>query len=154
MVQEADSRVCCYCDQDKTWVWQGKRLKDGSKIYVDKRGSRWAGRRCPDCERNRVRRALSIDSFNIDLVVRELKSQGYEVIKKKPPLMVSKQGKQYKVVIKKAYANGNNIVVEEPIGKSSEDTLIVFTFQTAKVIAPEQVALLADKCDIYGKQVV
>ena len=58
-----NTRLCIYCNSTKQWIWSGKTLKDGSKIYTDSSGSRWAGRRCADCEKQRVQAAIKCDAF-------------------------------------------------------------------------------------------
>ena len=47
-------KKCVYCGTEQTRIATDQKLKDGSIIYVDCRGKRWAGRRCPNCERKRV----------------------------------------------------------------------------------------------------
>jgi hypothetical protein len=129
------SRQCKYCGGDKEWIWTGQRLKDGSKIYVDDNGKRWAGRRCPDCERSRVSEAVRCDSFDRAIVVKELEVAGYEIVNKTLPIVVRKAGQEFKVAVRRAVARGKDIVAAgtEPV---AED-LVVVIFNSARVLTPD-----------------
>ena len=70
MAAEIPTRLCVYCESDKPWIFSGKRLKDGSKVYTNEYAVRWAGRRCPDCERQRVQAAVKCDSFERDRIIK------------------------------------------------------------------------------------
>jgi hypothetical protein len=144
-MEEENKRFCSYCLEQKTWQWQGLRLKDGSKIYVDQKSMRWSGKRCPDCERRRVRQALSIDSFNRNLVIQELQRQGYEILNSELPIQVSRGGKNFKIVIKKAFADGGQIIVDESINlrqDKSSDEILVFLFQSIRILGQDQLERL------------
>ena len=57
------TKICTYCHKSNEHIWSGKKLKDGSKIYTNKKNQRWAGKRCPICEHERVRNSLKVDAF-------------------------------------------------------------------------------------------
>lgn len=139
-------RVCMYCRQDKPWMWSGKKLKDGSKIYTDANGARWSGRRCPDCERVRVQAAVRCDSFERDIIVRQLQDHGYEVASRTLPLKVSKDGQSHSVGIKRAFAHDGKIVLETPIEPG--DDLIALVFESVRVFTAEQVQRLGSNLSV------
>ena len=104
-MEQGNIRTCAYCRQDKAWIWGGKKLKDGSKVYTDENGLRWSGRRCPECERSRVYAAVRCDSFERDIIVRQFEDAGYEIVSKTLPLQVAKDGRTYTVGIKRAFTS-------------------------------------------------
>ena len=91
-------RNCVYCQTEKVCVDSGRKLKDGSRVYVNSQGIRWAGRRCPECERKRVKAALKQDSFERQLVLDHLKEAGYEVLSSTYPLRVRSADQQEQTV--------------------------------------------------------
>ncbi len=137
-------RLCTYCNKEKTWVWNQKRLKDGAKIFVNEANLRWAGRRCPDCEKLRVRSALALDDFTRKLLEEELGAQGYKITSKdKFPVKVSKDGQDFVVKpIRARMKNGKLTVAEKSPrsqARSSPDQpgeLRVLLFNTVRIIPP------------------
>ena len=89
----AQQRQCIYCQRLVSWQWQGQRLKDGSKIYLDEQGRRWAGRRCPSCEKQRVQTAIRFNRFDRMLLTKELAARGYRVKKFANPIVAEANGK-------------------------------------------------------------
>jgi len=131
-------RLCCYCYQYKKWVWLGKRLRDGSKLYVDERNARWAGKRCPDCERKRVRAALKCTSFERELIFDELRRQGFEIVSFTFPLKVRRDEQNFSVGVRYAITKEGKIVLEED-GQTHCSDLYVVMFASARMITKEQV---------------
>lgn len=134
------TRLCAYCHRQCPWTWTGHHLKDGTKIYADAAGRRWAGRRCPNCERQRVRAAQRCDSFEKELVVEQLVKDGYAILSRALPLQVRKDGQDYTVVVKRASAAQGKIILESPLPPSGGDgqELVVLMFTSARVVTPEQ----------------
>ena len=134
-----NQRLCCYCHQYKTWLWFGKRLKDGSKIYVDSESSRWAGKRCPDCERKRIRAALKCSLLEKELVFAELKNQGFEILSSSFPVKVSKDGQTMTAGIRYATTKEGQIFVED---SSINADFFVLLFQSARVVTKQSLQKL------------
>jgi hypothetical protein len=141
-------RSCSYCKQEKPWINSGKKLKDGSKIYVDDAGARWSGRRCPSCERNRVYAAVRCDSFERDAIIRQLETQGYTLKSRTLPLKVEKDGKTYTVGIRRAFTDGNKIVLESAADPGSD--LMALVFESLRLCSLEQMERLAPNIDFYA----
>lgn len=138
-------RLCCYCHQYKPWLYTDKRLRDGSKLYVDDRNARWAGKRCPDCERKRVRAALKCTQFERELIFKELHNQGYEILSSTFPLKVRKDAKELTVGIRYASTQNGQIVLEDD-GLQNTSDLCMVLFASTRILSKEQV----DK--LYSKQ--
>ena len=134
-------RLCCYCYQYKLWLWDGKRLKDGSKVYVDDKQTRWAGKRCPDCERKRVRAALKCTPFERALIFAELQKQGFAIVTHKFPLKVHKDGKTFSVGFRYATTQGNRILLEDDGLQNSAD-LYMLIFASTRLVSKENVERL------------
>jgi len=128
------TRLCTYCNQEKTWLWTGDKLKDGSKIYVDDNGSRWAGRRCPECERCRVQEASNYDTFDRDLIFKRLEAEGYQVVSKKVPIKIEKDGQVLTVTPKRATADGAKIILESPLQPNEETDMVALIFETVRLV--------------------
>ena len=141
-----EQRYCIYCQSYKVWKFRGDKAKDGSKIYTDEHGSRWAGKRCPQCEKKRVRAANKHDNFERASIVHKLKSQGYQVMSTASPMLVQKQGQYLTVGIQRAFTDPEgNIVVEEPTEASEKTHLTALLFQTTKLVSQEQLQGLSEK---------
>lgn len=130
------SRVCGYCHKEHSWTWNGQKLKDGSKIYVDTAGNRWAGRRCPHCEKNRVASAVRHDSFDRDMIFQQFLERGFEIKSKTHPVLVEKSGQTYQVGIKRARTEGSGIVIES--AADERDDIIALVFESVRLVTPEQ----------------
>lgn len=120
-------RVCDYCQQPKSWLWSGKRLKDGSKVYLDAQGRRWSGRRCAECEKQRVQTAIRFNSFDRTTITKKLEDEGYKVIHFSNPMLVEKDGKTAQVNLHKACINDDSIALERPLDQNDSPCLLVFT---------------------------
>lgn len=153
------TRFCVYCQKDKVWKFRGDKAKDGSKIYIDEKKSRWAGKRCPDCERSRVRAANKHDYFERSNVVATLKQSGYEVLSTVSPIMVQKEGQVYRVLIQRAYKDpkSGGVYIEKtekhrlaqtinPDPSQQPHDLTALLFQTTKILTPEQMETLTAQC--------
>lgn len=136
--KNVSERICSYCSQSLPWIFSGKKLKDGSKIYVDHAGARWAGKRCPNCERSRVQAAIKFDPFERHNISSSLNKEGYTLLNGSNPYkVIDKEGRKLTVNICRAFNDENgNITVDGPVPESaSEVNLIVF--QTVKLCNAE-----------------
>jgi hypothetical protein len=147
-MEQGNVRTCAYCKQDKAWVYCGKKLKDGSKVYVDEDGQRWSGRRCPTCERSRVYAAVRCDSFERDIIVRQFEEAGYEVRSKTLPLKVVKDGQEYSVGIKRAYTSDGKIVLETPVEPGAD--IVALVFESVRICTAPQLERLAPNLGFYN----
>lgn len=139
-------RFCVYCQQQKEWIFRGDKAKDGSKIYTDSSGSRWAGKRCPDCEKKRVRAANKHDSFERASVVQKLKEDGYKVVSTSSPMIVQKAGQYSTVGIQRAFTNADGrIVVESPTEVADKTQIVALLFQTTKLVSRDHLLSLEHK---------
>lgn len=144
------TRFCVYCQQQKVWIFRGDKAKDGSKIYTDARGSRWAGKRCPDCEKKRVKAANKHDYFERTSIVQKLKASGYKVVSTSSPMIVEKDGEYSTVGIQRAFTSADGrIVVEDPTEASEKTQLVALLFQTTKLVSRKQLAMLEHKIEPF-----
>ena len=134
------SRLCDYCQQPKSWLWSGQRLKDGSKVYLDADGRRWAGRRCPDCEKQRVQTAIRFNSFDRAAITKKLEDDGYKIIHFSNPLLVEKDGETTQVNLHKACIDNDSIALEKPLDQNNAPCLLVFT--SSRIFTREELANL------------
>jgi hypothetical protein len=132
-------KFCPYCLQEDDWVDTGRKLKDGTKIHTNLQGSRWAGRRCPSCEKSRVKQAIRYDAFDRELIIRALKEQGYEIVSDTVPFKVRKEGKLLPVAIRRAQIVGGQIAIDDPIGPS-EQQVTILVFQDVRVFSQQEMA--------------
>lgn len=128
-----NQRMCSYCHQYKPWTWDGSKLRDGSKIFVDEKNHRWSGKRCPECERKRVRVALKCTTFERKLIFDELKKQGFEVRSESFPLKVTKDGNEFTVAIRYAATQGGQIVIEDD-GQQLQTDMYALLFYSVRVV--------------------
>lgn len=147
-MEEGTVRACAYCKQDKAWVFSGKKLKDGSKIYTDGEGQRWSGRRCPECERSRVYAAVRCDSFERDIIIRQFEESGFEIESKTLPLKVRKDGKSYAVGIKRAYTSEGKIVLETPVDPGAD--IVALVFESVRICTTNQLERLSPSLGFYN----
>lgn len=147
-----NTRVCTYCNTEKSWKWNGKKLKDGSKIYLDDNNKRWAGRRCPDCERSRVHQAVRCDSFEKEAIILQLEASGFNIISKSLPLKVEKDGETMTVGIKRAFTSNGQVVVESKIEGNAD--LYALVFESVRICSSEQMKQLAPKLDVYTPRII
>ncbi|MFK7871905.1 MAG: hypothetical protein AB8C84_01870 [Oligoflexales bacterium] len=106
-------RHCQYCGQDSVFMWNQQRRKDGSKVYTNESGARWAGRRCPECERSRVNSSVRCTPFEMDLVRSQLEQGGYKILSKSVPLLVEKDGLEQKVGIRRVRVTEGQLVFDQ-----------------------------------------
>ena len=142
------TRLCTYCQVEKPWVFSGKKLRDGSKIYTNEFALRWAGRRCPDCERMRVKAAVKCDSFERDIIIKQLKQAGYKVNSKVLPIEAEKNGQVYSVGIRHAHAHDGNIILNKASSSDKAD-IYALVFSSVRICSSEQLENLEGKVDIY-----
>lgn len=145
-VATACTRFCVYCKQDKPWIFRGDKVKDGSKIYIDDKGRRWAGKRCPDCERKRVRAANRHDHFERSSIVSTLEAQGYTVTNTTSPMIIEKHGQKHTVAIQRAFTDSQGRIIVEDLPEASQSaSLTALLFQTTKLIPSDQLQNMGDK---------
>lgn len=159
MSESGELRFCAYCHGDKHWIFSGSKLKDGSKIYVDLSGGRWAGRRCPDCERLRVQAAIRCDSFGRTLVIEQLQQAGYEVLGKTLPLKVRKDGEILTVEVRHAHADGGNLLLDSVRDGSSssnsegrEADVYALLFTSVRICTAEQMQRIVPNASVYQRK--
>jgi hypothetical protein len=148
-MEAGNVRSCAYCKQDKVWLYSGKKLKDGSKVYVDSEAARWSGRRCPDCERSRVYAAVRCDSFERDIILRQLEENGFEVASRSLPLKATKDGRTYHVGVKRAFTENGRIVLETPVEPGQE--LVALVFESVRILTTEQLNRLGGAVSVRGE---
>lgn len=131
-------RKCAYCGRLVGWHWNGQRLKDGSKIYLDAQGRRWAGRRCASCEKKRVQTAIRFNRFDRELVTKELAARGYRVKKFANPIVVEAAGKICHIPVRKACTDGRAITIEAPLPDDSAESCVLL-FSSSRVFTRAQI---------------
>ena len=141
-------RTCTYCQKESPWIWNGAKLKDGSKVYVDDQGQRWAGRRCPACEKSRVQAAVRCDSFERDIILRQLVDAGYTIESRTLPIKVQKDGRSFTVGIKRAFVDGTKIVLETPVEPGHD--LVALVFETVRICTAEHMSRITPNVEIYA----
>ena len=132
-MSDVNMRLCSYCDRKKVWVWNGQKLKDGSKIYTDGGKRRWAGRRCPDCERTRVHTAVHCDQFERQILMDALAENGFSAASSSLPLRVSKDGECLNFGIKRARVDGGGIILESAV--DGEPEMVALVFETVRLFS-------------------
>ena len=140
MTTEPALKVCAYCEQEKVRIWSGAKLKDGSKVFIDHKHQRWAGRRCPDCEKSRVQTAVKCDRFAKGNILRELDGKGFEIVSSAVPIKVRKDGIEFTVGMRRAYMDNGSIVIENEL-ESGVD-MVALVFGTVRIATPEQIAAM------------
>jgi hypothetical protein len=141
---DSSSRTCGYCKVEREWNWNGLKLKDGSKIYTDGVGNRWAGRRCPICEKSRVASAVRHDNFDRDMIFQQLNEKGFLIKSKTHPVLAEKGGQTYQVGIRRARMDGANIIVESQA--DDRDDIVALVFESVRLVTPDQL----HKMSIYA----
>ncbi len=131
------TRTCGYCHSERVWNWNGQKMKDGSKVYTDERGHRWAGRRCPVCEKSRVAAAVRHDSFDREMIFQQLGDKGFKVKSKTHPVTVEKDGQVYQVGIRRARTVDGSILIESPA--DVRDDIVALVFESVRLCTPEQI---------------
>lgn len=150
MTSQVPNRHCIYCNQDKPWIFSGKKLKDGSKIYTNEFALRWSGRRCPDCERSRVQSAVRCDLFEKELVIKELKQAGYKVHNRSLPIKVEKDGQILTVGLRHAYTEDGKITIDK--GSSSQADMYAMVFSSVRFCSAEQMDRLGPQLQLFKAQ--
>ena len=129
--------TCGYCDSERVWNWNGQKMKDGSKVYTDEKGHRWAGRRCPVCEKSRVAAAVRHDSFDREMIFQQLVDKGFTIKSKTHPVTVEKDGHSYQVGIRRARTVDGSILIESPA--DVRDDIVALVFESVRLCTPEQI---------------
>ncbi|MCX6116469.1 MAG: hypothetical protein NT027_02925 [Proteobacteria bacterium] len=140
MTEVLTTRTCGYCKENRDWIWNGTKLKDGSKVYLDLNGLRWAGRRCPNCEKNRVATAVRHDNFDREMIFQQFIDRGFTIVSKTHPFSVQKDGVTYQVGVRRARTEGANIVVES--GAEQRDEIIALVFESVRLVTPQQLGTM------------
>ena len=147
-----DMRQCKICLQHVPRIFSGMKLKDGSKIYVDDNGARWAGRRCPSCEKKRVQAAVKYDQFDRKNILDSLQKDGYTIKNTTSPLVVEKDGEVKTVAIRRAYTNAEGtIVAEKPSASEKNADMTALLFQTVKLCTKDQIDRLEENFEVFKK---
>ena len=133
------SRLCTYCDQKKTHLLTDSRLKDGSRIYVDQEQRRWAGRRCPDCERYRVKETLRFTKDEKLEITQALSEEGYSLLGFHEPLTATKGDHKITVDVVRATLDNENLRFKNPPDLSRD--LCVILFRSLRIVDPKQLPL-------------
>ncbi len=137
----SQARKCAYCGCFVSWHWNGQRLKDGAKIYLDAQGRRWAGRRCASCERKRVQTAIRFNRFDRELLTKELATHGYRVKKFANPIIAETEaGETRHISVRKACTDGRAITIEEPLPVDDRAEPCVLLFSSSRVLSRAQIA--------------
>ena len=135
------SKLCTYCNSIKPHIFANKKLKDGSKIYINSSGQRWAGRRCPDCERLRVQSAKKCAAFEKEIIISHLEKAGFEVQSRSLPLKALKEGQTYQIGILHAKTEKGAVKVDQKKSKAAD--LYALVFPSIRLASAEQVAHLS-----------
>ncbi|MFK7824858.1 MAG: hypothetical protein AB8G05_11920 [Oligoflexales bacterium] len=141
------SRLCIYCKIEKPWIFSGKKLKDGSKIYTNEFAVRWAGRRCPDCERTRVHAAVRCGGFERDLIIKQLEQSGFVIQSKTLPIKAEKNGKVYSVGIRHAHAESSGLTLNKAPKEQAD--LYALVFSSVRICTADQLANLEPSAKVY-----
>ena len=142
-LMETDTAVCFYCRKTKKKILTDKKLKDGSRVYVDLQGRKWSGRRCPDCERARVKAAVRCDRFERDHIFFQLEKAGYRILTRTLPFRVEKDGQDFKVGIRRAIAHEGKILVDESLENDAD--IYVLLFESIRLLSKDQVHSISEK---------
>jgi 4-hydroxy-3-methylbut-2-en-1-yl diphosphate synthase IspG/GcpE len=149
-MEEATTRCCAYCKSHKDWIWNGDRLKDGSKVYIDKENRKWAGRRCPQCEKERVQKAIKCDRFNRRLIINELEQKGFRITSSSLPLIAEKDGKSMRIGVKRASTSNGKITIES---NTTEDVdMVALVFESVRICPIEQWEKIQESVKLYQKE--
>jgi len=134
-------RACGYCLIEKEFIFSGKRMSDGSKLYTDASGSRWSGKRCPECERSRVQAAIKFDAFDKNLLIHQIESQGYKVLSFKDIIVAEKDGTKFTFCARRgATTKEGQIVLDSATSQETDFTIILF--QSTRICSKEQMLKL------------
>ena len=120
------TRTCGYCEAERIWNWNGQKMKDGSKVYTDENSHRWAGRRCPSCEKSRVAAAVRHDSFDREMIFQQFIEKGFTIKSKTHPVTVEKDGQTLQVGIRRARTVDGSILIESPADARDDIVALVF----------------------------
>jgi hypothetical protein len=120
----------------RPWIWNGQKLKDGSKIYIDSVGSRWAGRRCPDCERARVSLAIKHDDFERKQIANQLANKGIDVTSHRLPMTAIVDGKAVHIGVVRAFIDDGQITIDPNF--QDEADMYALIIQSVKVCSRDQ----------------
>lgn len=148
-IGQVNARTCLYCQKEKVWNWNGKKLKDGSKIYIDEKNQRWAGRRCPDCEKARVYTAIRCDDFERKIILKEFEEKGFQIKSRNLPIKVEKNGQLLTVGVKRAFLNDEKVIVEGPVDSNVD--VVALVFESVRVCTPKQLSQMGSTLQIYEK---
>lgn len=141
------TRICSYCHEERSWLWNGNVLKDGTKIYTDEHEKRWAGRRCPPCERRRVAKALRTDKLEKEVISNSLKKHGFEFENIDQVKMGEKLNN---LEVRHAYAQDGQVVLEKGLDPDS-DNLYAVVFYTVRLLDNEGMRKLSEGATITSQ---
>ena len=150
MSNPVPGRLCKYCGVEKAWIFSGKKLRDGSKIYTNEFAVRWAGRRCPECERKRVLAAVKCNAFEKDLIIKQLMDAGYEIKSSSFPVVVEKNGEKLKVGVRQAKVEDSKIILNK--GDTEDADLYALVFSSVRLCSKEKMKDLAEQNEVFVPQ--
>lgn len=140
-------RLCPYCLMEEDWILSDLRLKDGTKVYINEEGDRWAGRRCPGCEKKRVKQAITFDDFDRSNICEQLQKSGYEVLNKTLPLKVRQGCQIFAVEIRRGYIKDGRIIMDRP--RENPDAILVILFREVRILGVDQIDRLHAHLEIH-----
>lgn len=129
-------RLCSYCQKEFPFIWSGKKLSDGSKLYTDSEGRRWSGRRCPHCERRRVVTSVQTDQFTKKGILQKLRSSGMTIDSENLPIKASLNGKQFTVGVRRAHTENGTVILESQVEEDCD--LVAIVFESVRICPREQ----------------
>ena len=147
MGSHVPGRVCSYCGVEKPWIFSGKKLRDGSRVYTNEFALRWAGKRCPDCERRRVQEAVKYNSFEKDMILQKLQEAGFRILSQTLPLRVERDGQEYRVGVRRARADEGQITLNQASARDSDVYALVFS--SVRICTREQLEGLGKKVGVF-----
>lgn len=153
MQNEKEIRRCRYCDQEKSWIFFGQKMKDGTKIYKNEKGLRWSGRRCPDCERQRVQAALKSTYFDRGLIKLKLEQEGYEVLDLKSDIILVRQpdGQIKKIALRTVGASSDGLLLSagSKLNEPEDVDFYAVLFSSVKLVSVRDMMVLEKRSDTF-----
>ena len=107
---------------------------------MDQKKSRWAGRRCPDCERQRVRTAIKLDRFKRQLVIQQLEAEGYKLKSQTFPMLVEKDAVTYTVGVQFVSAGDGQIHSDGELTEGCD--LYALVFESVRILPAHRLTAL------------
>ena len=145
MVAVVLSRRCRYCSKDKAHIVSGQVLRDGTKVFRDEKGCRWAGWRCPACERSRVSDASRRNKIPLESVAKKLEEDGYKLKQLRPILQVEKDGQLFRVSTCLGKVENGQIKIKGAVESPKKNELHVVVFPTIRILNSHQMIQILER---------